>query len=192
MYKKFEQNEVKVKNQQATINELVENKQRLEKELTRTVYELSEVKSKFESSANLIQHTFKTGALLKEEKESLETILKDNAVKLRSMKEENDKLSEAYSKLEAKCFDGQGDLELANRKINELKKLNEILDCEKETCVKETNHCKTEMSDLQAELKATNKKIHQITTEKDAQIQKLEQSISCKMLSIFIYYMLRS
>jgi hypothetical protein len=125
-----------VKNQSQTISELSESKKKLENDLAKTLMELNEVKEKFESSANLIQHTFKTGALIKEEKDSLEKILKDNAVKLRLMKEEYDKLSEAYSKNEARCFELQSDLEFTNKKNGELKKLNEILDCEKEACLK--------------------------------------------------------
>jgi chromosome segregation ATPase len=133
IYKKYEQNETKVKSQSQTINELNEQKQRLEKDLAKTLLELNDVKAKFESTSNLIQHTFKTGALIKEEKDSLEKILKDNAVKLRSMKEENEKLSDAYLKLEARCFGLQSDLELANKKNSELKRLNEIVNCEKDT-----------------------------------------------------------
>jgi hypothetical protein len=70
--------------------------------------------------------------MLKEEKESLEKILQDNAVKLKTMKSDYDQLKEKFASIETQANELRIDNEITSKKIIEYKKLNEILTNEKD------------------------------------------------------------
>lgn len=74
-----------------------------------------------------IQHSCKANSLLKEEKDSLEKILQDNAFKLKNLKNDYDNIYEKYVFIENQCNNMQFENDMANKKLDELKNLNEII-----------------------------------------------------------------
>ena len=98
--------------------------------------ELNDIKAKFENSTVFIHHSCKANSLLKEEKDSLDKILQDNAVKLESLKKNYDELLEKHNNIEMLYNDTNAEKDLAYKKLDEIKKLNEIILNEKEDCFK--------------------------------------------------------
>ena len=131
----LEKCEAKLNAQSQQIQQLTEYKSNLESQYKQSASELNEVKFRFQNSTSLIQHSCKANSLLKEEKDSLEKILQDNAVKLKSLKSEYDQLKEKYSQAESQNSELKLDGELVSKKISELIKLNEILTSEKEKII---------------------------------------------------------
>ena len=128
----LEKCESKLKTQSTQIHQLTELKSNLEVQCKQSMTELKEIKFRFENSTSLIQHSCKANSLLKEEKESLEKILQDNAVKLKTMKSDYDQLKEKFASIETQANELRIDSEITSKKIIEYKKLNEILTNEKD------------------------------------------------------------
>ena len=97
---------------------------------------LNEYKTKYENSAVFIQHSCKANSLLKEEKESLDSILQDNATKLENLKKNYDEIHDKYSLIQISYQELIEENDLNNKKLAELKNLNEILTNEKEESFK--------------------------------------------------------
>ena len=131
-----EENEPRLEEQSKQINQLNEVKVQLENELKIVQSELNEIRVKFENSTVFIHHSVKASSLLKEEKDSLDKILKDNAIKLETLKKNYDELFEKYSNIESQYNDAIADKVLIIKKLNETKNLNEIISNEKEDCNK--------------------------------------------------------
>ena len=121
----------KLKFQSTQIQQLTESKLSMESQYKQSLAELNEIKFRFQNSTSLIQHSCKANALLKEEKESLEKILQDNAVKLKHLKDEYDQLKDKYALVETQANEMKIDNELASKKLNELKKLMDLVNNEK-------------------------------------------------------------
>lgn len=115
---------------------MIEIKASLECDLKTVQNELNEIRAKFENSTVFIHHSCKANSLLKEEKDSLDKILQDNAIKLENLKKNYDKLAEKHNTLESLFSDTKAEKDLSNKKVDELKNLNEIISNEKEDCVK--------------------------------------------------------
>ena len=98
--------------------------------------ELNAIKVKFENSTVFIHHSCKANSLLKEEKDSLDKILQDNALKLESLKKGYDELLEKHNNIEMLYNDTNAEKDLAYKKLDEIKNLNEIISNEKENCFK--------------------------------------------------------
>lgn len=128
----LEKCESKLKSQSNQIQQLTEGKTSIEAQLKQSTTELKEIKFRFENSTSLIQHSCKANSLLKEEKDSLEKILQDNAIKLKNLKNDYDHLKEKFTSCETQANEFRIDGELSNKKLTEYKKLNEILTNEKE------------------------------------------------------------
>ncbi len=131
-----EENESRLEEQSKQLNQLNETKVNLENELKIVQSELNEVRIKFENSTVFIHHSCKANSLLKEEKDSLDKILQDNAIKLVTLKKSYDELFEKFSNIQNQYNDTIADKDLINRKLDETKNLNEIISNEKEDCNK--------------------------------------------------------
>ena len=118
------------------IKNLNEIKNKLENELKSAQNELNDIKVKFENSTVFIHHSCKANSLLKEEKDSLDKILQDNALKLESLKKGYDELLEKNNNIEMLYNDTNAEKDLAYKKLDEIKNLNEIISNEKENCFK--------------------------------------------------------
>jgi len=125
-----EENESRLEEQSKQLNQLNETKVNLENELKIVQSELNEVRIKFENSTVFIHHSCKANSLLKEEKDSLDKILQDNAIKLVTLKKSYDELFEKFSNIQNQYNDTIADKDLINRKLDETKNLNEIQDKE--------------------------------------------------------------
>jgi len=166
--------------------------------------ELNDIKAKFENSTVFIHHSCKANSLLKEEKDSLDKILQDNALKLESLKKGYDELLEKHNNIEMLYNDTNAEKDLAYKKLNEIKNLNEIISNEKENCFKvlfmintfyffflnmnfkkAMQSAKNELNGLQVNYKTLNKKFNQTVSEKDNQIYQLQQSVQCKYFWAF-------
>lgn len=131
LFKKYEVNEAKLKAQSKTLNEVNDQKIKLDFELKQALVELGSAKSKLENSATLIQHTFTTSAIIKEEKDSTEKKLKEISLKTSALKAEYDQVLEKNSRLELRCSELESNLELANRRVQEQSRMSEIFNEEK-------------------------------------------------------------
>ncbi len=136
MNKQLDKSETKLQNQYQQTTKLNEQKINIESKLNQLQQEYNDMKIKFQNSATLIQHTCKSNTLMKEEKESLEKILKDNISKIKSLKQEYDILNDKYQSVENINENLKTELDLLEKKCNELKKLNEIFSKEKDENLK--------------------------------------------------------
>jgi hypothetical protein len=134
--KQLDKSETKLQNQYQQTTKLNEQKINIESKLNQLQQEYNDMKIKFQNSATLIQHTCKSNTLMKEEKESLEKILKDNISKIKSLKQEYDILNDKYQSVENINENLKTELDLLEKKCNELKKLNEIFSKEKDENLK--------------------------------------------------------
>jgi hypothetical protein len=126
MYKKYEQSELKLKTNQTLIADLTREKTELGQELEKSHMNFNELRIKFENSACLIQHSFQTGALIKEEKDSLEKQFNSLSAKFKSIKDENEKFKTLNESLTLKCKDLDTSCE-SFKSLNEIKiKENEV------------------------------------------------------------------
>ncbi|CAF0906170.1 unnamed protein product [Brachionus calyciflorus] len=178
LVKKNEQNESKVKSLSHVVKKLSSEKSQIETVLKECQSEFDDCKLKLQNSTNLIQHSCKTNSLLKEEKDSLEKILQDNAIKLKNLNDEFEKVSEMKTKLEQEYTGLKNDAVLIEKKYNEVKKSNEVVRSEKESLQHELNQVKNELNNSQTSYKTLNKKLSQSISDKDVQILKLEQSVA--------------
>ena len=103
------------------IKNLNEIKNKLENELKSAQNELNDIKVKFENSTVFIHHSCKANSLLKEEKDSLDKILQDNALKLESLKKGYDELLEKNNNIEMLYNDTNAEKDLAYKKLDEIK-----------------------------------------------------------------------
>lgn len=159
------------------MNHLNAIKTNLETQLKLAQNELSELRVKFENTTVFIQHSCKANSLLKEEKDSLDKILKDNAVKLETLKKSYDELNEKYTNVNSQFTELTEENDLCNKKLNEIKNYNEIILKEKEDSLKVFNQTKSELNNLQLNFKTMNKKLGQTISEKDNLINQLQQQI---------------
>jgi predicted nucleic acid-binding Zn-ribbon protein len=132
----IEKQDALLKTQAQEIQQLNEQKSNFELQIKQLSIELNDTKVRFQNSTSLIQHSCKANTLLKEEKDSLEKILQDSAIKLKNLKTECDEVKEKHSKLEGQHSELQSDYDIKIKKLNEFQKLNEILSNEKEECIK--------------------------------------------------------
>lgn len=136
LMKKYEQHEVKLGNQNKKILKLIEQKESIELELKQFQTELTDVKAKLKNSSVFIEHSCKANSLLKEEKDALDDLFKEIEAKLKVTKNEYEKLNENYGKLEIGNNELKLEIEITNKKLNESKKMNELLFHEKEEHLK--------------------------------------------------------
>ncbi len=146
--------------------------------------ELEEMRVKFQNGTMFIQHSCKANALLKEEKDSLEKILKDNACKLKDLKGDYDKIYERYVMIENEYNNVNYENDLLNKKLAEIKKLNEIIESEKIEAGKEVVQYKSELNNLQATNKTLTRKLNSGLAEKDAKISQFEQTLARMFLFV--------
>jgi chromosome segregation ATPase len=130
------ENELKGKNQREKIIKLNDIKENLEHNLKQTLIELNELRIKFQTNSNLIENNLKKNTLLNEEKQSLELILQDNAVKLKTLKNDYDQLLRDFEKTKSMNADLKSNLDISKKKLNEINKMNRILSEEKDQYLK--------------------------------------------------------
>ncbi len=131
LQKNYEQHESTISSQTQELYQLRENNKHLEVKLSECQKDLSEIRAKFQNSSVFIHHSCKANTLLKEEKDSLEKILQDNAFKLKSLKYDYDQINEKYMIIETDYNKCHLENDLLNKKITELKHLNEVVTNEK-------------------------------------------------------------
>jgi len=146
--------------------------------------ELEELRVKFQNSSAFVQHSCKANALLKEEKESLERILKDNACKLKELKADYDKIYERYVLIENEYNSVNCDNDLLGKKLAEMKRLNEIVESEREEAGREAVQCRGELQSLQASHKTLTRRLNSGLAEKDAKIAQFEQTLARRRLVV--------
>ena len=186
--KLIEQLTLKVDAQCQQIDKLTKQRSDLEFSLKQIQFDLNELRSKYQSSANLIQQTCKSNATLKEENENLNKLFNDWSMKYRQMKAENERMSEISKKLESQNVDLQIDVDLTCKKMDELKKLYEMALSEKESYSKELNQSRIEVNNLQNNFKTLNRRFMQTITEKDSQIAQMQQALICNFFVLFIIF----
>ncbi len=142
--------------------------------------ELEDLRLKFQNSSVFIHHSCKTNSLLKSEKESLEKILQDNALKLKTLKEDYDKCYEKYVLIESEYSNLGMQNELSGKKLAELKNLNEIITNEKLQAKSEAAKLKEELAKIQETSRTLSRKLNGGLAEKDAKISQQEQTLACK------------
>ena len=201
----YEQRESNMTNQSQEIMQLKEACKNTEAKLAESQRDLTETRTKFQNSTVFIHHSCKANSLLKEEKDSLQKILQDNAFKLKNLKHDYDQINEKYLVIEQDYNNIHFENELLNKKINELKNLNELITNEKieshkvlfkfiigiNYCfylinpgLKEATTAKSELNNLQASAKTLNRKLNQTISDKDAKISQLQQTL----IRIFFTY----
>ena len=127
----YEQRESTLTNQSQEIVQLKEACKIAEAKLAESQRDLTETRAKFQNSTVFIHHSCKANSLLKEEKDSLQKILQDNAFKLKNLKHDYDQINEKYLVIEQDYNNIHFENELLNKKISELKNLNELITNEK-------------------------------------------------------------
>jgi chromosome segregation ATPase len=135
MGKQLEKSDSKTQSQNQQNHKLNEQKSALEAKLSQLQHEYNDMKVKVQNSNALIQQTCKSNTLFKEEKESLEKVVKDNVCKIKSLKLEHEQLNEKCTNLEGLNESLKNEMELLNRKIGELKRINEITAKDKDETV---------------------------------------------------------
>jgi chromosome segregation ATPase len=168
-----ELSEIKNQMQQTT-----EEKNLFEVKLKQCQLNLHDCKAKLQNNSTFIQHSCKTTSLLKDEKESLEKILKDNVTKMKSLREKNEMLAEKKLSIESNYEELKIEMDTVTKTLNDIRSYNDKIVKENNEIERDLNKCKLELAQSITTIKDLNKKISQIITDKDKQVSQFEQQLS--------------
>lgn len=176
--KKCEQSEVLIASQAQELAQTKEHVKSIETSSKLAQTELEDLRLKFQNSSVFIHHSCKTNSLLKSEKESLEKILQDNATKLKNLKDDYDKCYEKYVLIESEYNNMSAENDLSNKRLAEIKNLNEIITNEKLHAKNEATKLREELSKIQDSSKTLSRKLNNGIADKDTKISQLEQTLA--------------